>query len=362
MASFPGPFTGNGFHGTRKFAGRITLQGIRRSNPLPVRKAGTVPGIRKMFVLVLFLGLGAAMAPLPAAPCSCDWRGPFLSVAVDAPLVVVGRILRHHSGQAPAMDVLVQEILAGGLLDGGLTVQMGDGMHCRPVLDGFPPGSEWILALNGPGSKPGNGFALSHCGEYWLRVDHDDVEGSIDGTLGQVKRMPLREFRLRFLYPPFREVFSGKIVSGERFRRPFGHRFVFFLEPSESGWEIVLREYGREENLARLTPPLHSAPNPRDIRGWQLADDPKTCAPCPYATEAAPGNPRKFVFSPDVGRGIDGEKTGGPPGPEEIEAVRRFGRGTLKIEGFGLRPGKDGCPDIEWLKFSVRMEGGYGAP
>lgn len=52
---------------------------------------------------------------------------------------------------------MVLETLAGGLLDSGLIVQMGDGMHCRPMLGGFPPGSEWILALNGPGAKPGTG-------------------------------------------------------------------------------------------------------------------------------------------------------------------------------------------------------------
>jgi len=56
------------------------------------------------------------------------------------------------------MDVLVLETLAGGLLDSGLVVQMGDGALCRPTLDGFQPGSEWIFALNGPGSKPGAGL------------------------------------------------------------------------------------------------------------------------------------------------------------------------------------------------------------
>jgi len=93
------------------------------------------------------------------------------------------------------MDVLVLETLAGGLLDSGLVVQMGDGMHCRPMLDGFPPGSEWILALNGPGSKPGKGMALSHCGEYWLGIEGNEVVGSIDGVQNQVRRMPWPEFK-----------------------------------------------------------------------------------------------------------------------------------------------------------------------
>lgn len=116
----------------------------------------------------------------------------------EAPLVVRGRILRHHPGMAPAMDVLVLETLQGGLLDSGMTVQMGDGRHCRPDLDLFPPESEWVLALNGPGAKPGKGWALSHCGEYWLKVQAGEVFGSIDGKQGEVQRLPWSEFRARF--------------------------------------------------------------------------------------------------------------------------------------------------------------------
>lgn len=29
----------------------------------------------------------------------------------------------------------------------------------------------WVLALNGPGANPGTGWALSHCGEFWLRLE-----------------------------------------------------------------------------------------------------------------------------------------------------------------------------------------------
>ncbi|MBF0101761.1 MAG: hypothetical protein HQK77_12715 [Desulfobacterales bacterium] len=133
-----------------------------------------------------------------AEACSCNWKGPFLTVAKDAILVVRGKILRHHAGKSPTMDVLVLETLAGGLLDSGLVVQMGDGMHCRPMLDSFPVNTEWILALNGPGSKPGNGFAISHCGEYWLRIENGNVIGSINQSEKQVNHIPLQEFINQF--------------------------------------------------------------------------------------------------------------------------------------------------------------------
>lgn len=222
------------------------------------------------------LGIGILFFGFPHTTdaCSCSWNGPFLTASRDAPLVIHGRIIRHHTRESAAMGVLVLETLKGGLPDSVVVVQMGDGIHCRPTVENFPPNSEWILALNGPGSKPGKGWALSHCGEYWLRVENGDVIGSINGTYSQVRRMPLDEFKHKLRYPCFHEIFTGRVLQGEHFHRPFGGRFEFILEPMPHGWEIMIKEHGRNENLARLTPPLHSAPNPRHIEGWHLSEDP----------------------------------------------------------------------------------------
>jgi len=223
--------------------------------------AGRSVGFGLCAALLVYL----AAAPMLASACSCAWRGPFLTVAPGAPLVVRGRVLRHHPGPGPAMDVLVLETLTGGLLDSGLRVQMGDGMQCRPDMAGFPAGSEWVLALNGPGAKPGDGLALSHCGEYWVRVEGDEAVGRLEGGQGETTRMPLSELRLRL----------------------------------------------------------------------------------------------RFIFSPEVGRRIAGPDARRAVTLEEVEAVRRFGRGTLTIERCALRPGSDGCPQPEWIEFSVYLEGGF---
>ena len=322
-------------------------------------KAMDAPEKKRIAALCLFIGLLFLMIPFHAGACSCIWRGPFLTASKDAPLVIMGKIIRHHTGQAPAMDILVLETLKGGILDSGMVVQMGDGMYCRPTLDFFPPGSEWILALNGQGAKPGEGLAISHCAEYWLRVENDDVVGSIDGGEKQVKRMSLHEFKNRFLYPRFSKKISGRIETGEKFLRPFGSRFEFILEPNPEGWEIVIKEYGRDENLSRLTPPFHFVPNPREIEGWHLSDNPSACANRPNKADAGPTNPRKFIFSPEVGKRINGAKVDLSVTDEEVRDIQNFGRGELTIEKFKLAPGSDGCPKIEWMDFSVQLDGGY---
>src|SRR5205814_3692721 len=51
--------------------------------------------------------------------------------------------------------------------------------------------------------------------------------------------------------------FDGSLKAGETFKRSFGGRFIFSLEPIDSGWEICVYERERTENIARLTPPFH---------------------------------------------------------------------------------------------------------
>lgn len=325
----------------------------------------------KSCLISLFILLTTCFSGAPiqekAFACSCVWEGAFMNVVHKAPLVVRAKILRHNipmdaksfdpQASTPSMDALALEVLKGAMLDSGLRIQLGDGMHCRPNVETFPVGSEWILAINGAGAKPGTGLAISHCGEYWLKVENNQVIGSIDGNQGDVKRMKYEDFRARLRYPAFKEQFKGKIKAGERYSHPFGRMFELVLEPMGQGWMLFVKEYGRDEDLARLTPSLHFMPNPREIEGWHFLKDPTTCPDRAYLAESGPDNPRKFIFSPEVGKTIQGPNATTAITVEEVDKVSKFGKGTLDIKKHVLTPDAP-CPDIEWMEFVVNVEGG----
>jgi len=148
------------------------------------------------------------------------------------------------------------------------------------------------------------------------------------------------------------EVIAGRVAAGDCFTQPFANRFTFHLLPRERGWEIVIREAGREENLARLTPPWHFVPNPRDIEGWHFRNVDNT-EPNDGSVNA-PQRVREFIFSPEVGRTIEYE---GSATPDTVVAqVARYGRGRLVIVDYELTPPVEGeRAAFLWLKFEVYL-------
>jgi hypothetical protein len=108
---------------------------------------------------------------------------------------------------------------------------------------------------------------------------------------------------------------------------------------------------GRErEDLSRLTPPWHFVPNPREIEGWHFRN-------CDNSgpndgTVNAPQELRDFIFSPEVGRGID--YNGSATTAEDVERVQAFGRGWLRITEYRLTPPSRGDrAAFEWFNFSA---------
>ncbi len=134
--------------------------------------------------------------------------------------------------------------------------------------------------------------------------------------------------------------FTGAVKAGERFQRSFGERFIFKLEPSDFGWIIALYEKGRNEDLSRLTPPFHFVPNSREIEGWHFRNEMNT-GPNDGSVNAPQGE-REFIFSPEVGRAIQGPTARWSVSTGEVERVSSFGRGVLHIEHLLLSPVKRG--------------------
>jgi hypothetical protein len=153
----------------------------------------------------------------------------------------------------------------------------------------------------------------------------------------------------------YAESFAGEVAAGETFSRSFGPALELALLPAGGGWEIAVRQAASDENLARLTPPLHFLPNPRYIEPWRLMPVPPACTvPDP---QQGPGPRREFVFSRAVGTTIAGPDARQAVTPEEVEQIRRDGQGVLEVLSADPGPVRDGCPSIGRLRFRVDLFG-----
>jgi hypothetical protein len=150
--------------------------------------------------------------------------------------------------------------------------------------------------------------------------------------------------------------FMASVTRGERFRRDLWDGLALELSPTDGGWEICVRDSTRPaENLARLTPPLHSPANPRDIEGWHFRNQANTG---PNQGDVnAPQRSRGFIFSREVGRGIQPAGSTQEVTVDEVARVGRWGRGALDIEDMVLTPPKRGeKARIQSMRFRVAIE------
>jgi len=133
----------------------------------------------------------------------------------------------------------------------------------------------------------------------------------------------------------------GTLKAGESLVVDTPGSWILRLVPTPEGWLLQVTAKGREkEDLARLTPPLHFTPNPRFIEGWQFRNVENT-GPNEGSVNA-PRELREFIFSPLVGREIQGPSGTAGPTVDEVEEVRSFGRGWLLIESYSLTPPRKG--------------------
>ena len=152
----------------------------------------------------------------------------------------------------------------------------------------------------------------------------------------------------------------GVVKKGERLSRTTAAGWIVTLVPDPEGWFLQVTSRGREsEDLARLTPPWHFVPNPREIEGWHFRNANNT-GPNDGSVNA-PQELREFIFSPEVGRGI--EYNGSGTSGADVEKVRAFGRGGLFIDAYTLTPPKQGeRAAFESMTFSACLTWPADAP
>lgn len=304
----------------------------------------------------------------PAFGCSCSWGGGFLKTAPQCPLIIRGTVIEHSNkvlGKTPAMVVQIKEVLQGTASEQRLLIRGDNGMLCRIGVEQFTLGNEYILALNGPGSKPAydGGPAISSCGQYWLEVQNGKVIGAInpESSLGEKQELKVEDFLSRLTVAK-EDVYNaatiyGEVKAGEEFSHQFGSMYQLRLLPQPLGWLLSITEDSRLEDLSRLTPPWHGSPNPRELEGWHLRNSENTGPNEPGAKNInAPGLEREFIFSPEVGRTIDGPNRTAKPTTAEVAKITAFGKGTLSILDYrltSLEPYRQA--GFEWLKFKVDL-------
>ena len=135
------------------------------------------------------------------------------------------------------------------------------------------------------------------------------------------------------------EQVSGRVSAGERFNQTTPSGWQVRLAPVQYGWmlEVGAKLHG-DDDYSRLTPPWHGVPNPRQIEGWHFRNADNT-GPNDGSVNA-PQQLRQFVFSPQVGHGI--EYNGSATNAEDVERIRAFGQGWLFIDKSELSPKAQG--------------------
>jgi len=151
--------------------------------------------------------------------------------------------------------------------------------------------------------------------------------------------------------------FSGEVDKDQQFIRSFGDRFTFVLQPIDHGWMINILDERGDHDISRITTPWNFVPNHRAIEGWHFRNSDNTGANAAGPKNVnAPQEVRNFIFSPEVGRTIDGPNATRKPTSEEIQHVGEFGRGTLTIVEYrlnNLTPEKRA--GFTWMKFNVEL-------
>jgi hypothetical protein len=125
------------------------------------------------------------------AECECVWQGSFSEVQATADWIVSGTVTTQKGN---SIDLTIDRLLRSEKTLDTVRIWLKTADYCRPEVDLFPVGSQWVMAVqeiveNVPGgfnpSTPNisygrvGDYRLSNCGGFWLSQRGDHVSGNL---------------------------------------------------------------------------------------------------------------------------------------------------------------------------------------
>ena len=149
--------------------------------------------------------IGATQAVSASETCSCIWRGDFAKAQQRADLVIHGAVVASRGN---SIDLDVARVLRGKEFNPIIRVWGNNGKLCRPEVEQFPIGTEWMMALERIEEEVEGGFnpstpnisygrvgdyQLSSCAANWLKIEEGYATGNlIDGHRWQYQNDKMR--------------------------------------------------------------------------------------------------------------------------------------------------------------------------
>lgn len=139
---------------------------------------------KQTYILTLIFLLGS----LKILACSCGYLGGFVYSNQASDIVVYGTVVEYDSigtynspDNPYSIKFQVKEKIRGVENRDTITIWGDNGADCRPYIENFKPGTEWILALNKLNIKGNIEYEISICGEFYVPVNNGNITGKIFG-------------------------------------------------------------------------------------------------------------------------------------------------------------------------------------
>ncbi|HLP11651.1 MAG TPA: hypothetical protein VK177_06920 [Flavobacteriales bacterium] len=133
--------------------------------------------------------------------CECDWKGNFITVAPEAPVVVKAKVLGFFKKNSPPadkdvdidvkMEVEIMNVFKGKETRKKIMIWGDNGMQCRPYVSAFKKDAVYYIAMNKMNDVD---YYISVCGEYYLKVKNGKVKMQGNNANETMRDMTEKEF------------------------------------------------------------------------------------------------------------------------------------------------------------------------